>query len=175
MIRLIACVDLKGNIGKDNDLLFNIPEDMKFFKEKTTGYSVLMGSNTWDSLPDKAKPLPLRRNIVVSQSPKKLVEIKTETEFNPSVETHSDLDKLLEEKSNYRDDLIYVIGGASIYNYFIDRGLLDEAYVTVVYTEVKDADASINMERLIHQFNNRETINEFEFEGKYVQVIRLYN
>lgn len=174
MIRLIACIDLRGNIGKDNELLFSIPQDMKFFKEKTIGYNVLMGINTWDSLPDKAKPLPLRHNIVVCQEPKRLVEIKQDVEFAPNLETHSDLETLLKEKSNFQGDILYVIGGASVYNWFIDRELIDEAYLTIVYTTVEDADATINIERLIRQFNKRDFLKTFEYNGMGVEVCRLY-
>ena len=63
MIKMIVCVDINGGIGRENDLLFNIKEDMKFFKETTTGHKVVMGYNTWLSLPKK--PLPNRENYVL--------------------------------------------------------------------------------------------------------------
>ena len=64
MIRAIVAVDKKWGIGKKNDLLFNIPLDMKFFREKTAGTTVCMGYNTLLSFPN-SKPLPKRKNIVL--------------------------------------------------------------------------------------------------------------
>ena len=63
MIRMIVCCDMMGNIGKDNDLLFHIPQDMQFFRETTLNHVVLMGYKTYLSL--GSKPLPKRKNIVL--------------------------------------------------------------------------------------------------------------
>ena len=63
MIKMILCSDINGGIGKDNDLLFHIKGDMEFFKEMTINHPVIMGYNTWLSLPKK--PLPKRDNYVL--------------------------------------------------------------------------------------------------------------
>ena len=65
MIAAIVAVDNDWGIGYNNQLLENIPEDLKRFKELTTGHTVVMGTNTWKSLPKK--PLPNRRNIILSR------------------------------------------------------------------------------------------------------------
>lgn len=175
MIRLIVCTDLQGNIGRNNNLLFYIPKDMKFFKEQTIGYNVLMGYNTWLSLPEKARPLPLRRNIVVSLDAKDLLNVQRECwEKAKTVITRTNLDLLLNEFSNFKDDIMYVIGGASIYNYFIDKEVVDEAYITLVHTK-EDADVSIKLDKLMSQFCNKEILDEFEHDNKLVQIIKLYN
>ena len=69
MLSLIAAVARNRAIGKDNQLLWHLPEDMKHFRETTCGKPVVMGRKTWESLPEKFRPLPGRQNIVVSRDP----------------------------------------------------------------------------------------------------------
>ena len=69
MLSLIAAVARNRAIGKDNQLLWHLPEDMKHFRETTRGKPVIMGRKTWESLPEKFRPLPGRQNIVVSRDP----------------------------------------------------------------------------------------------------------
>lgn len=66
-LTLIAAVARNGAIGKDNALLWHLPGDMKFFREATRGATVIMGRKTWESLPPRFRPLPGRRNIVVTR------------------------------------------------------------------------------------------------------------
>ena len=68
MLSLIAAVARNRVIGKDNQLLWHLPEDMKHFREVTRGKPVIMGRKTWESLPEKFRPLPGRHNIVVSRN-----------------------------------------------------------------------------------------------------------
>lgn len=65
-IIIIAAVAKNRVIGKDNQLIWNIPEDMAHFKALTAGHIVIMGRKTWESLPPRFRPLPGRRNIVIS-------------------------------------------------------------------------------------------------------------
>lgn len=67
LLTLIAAVDRRGAIGKDNQLLVRLPEDMAHFKTLTIGHTVIMGRKTWDSIPPRFRPLPQRRNIVLSR------------------------------------------------------------------------------------------------------------
>ncbi len=67
MLSLIAAVARNRAIGKDNQLLWHLPEDMKHFRETTRGKPVIMGRRTWESLPDAFRPLPGRHNIVVTR------------------------------------------------------------------------------------------------------------
>ncbi|WP_374587520.1 dihydrofolate reductase [Ideonella dechloratans] len=66
---LIAAVARNGVIGRDNQLLWHLPEDMAHFRETTRGAPVIMGRKTWESLPARFRPLPGRRNIVLSRQP----------------------------------------------------------------------------------------------------------
>lgn len=103
MIRSIVAVDKKWGIGKKNDLLFNLPLDMKFFRQTTAGTTVCMGYNTLLSFPG-GKPLPKRKNIVLCP-----VGIERED----AVMVHSLDDMLSAIKSEECD--VYVIGGAMFY------------------------------------------------------------
>lgn len=145
MIRLIICTDVLGNIGKDNDLLFKMKEDMKFFKEQTINNIVIMGYNTWLSIGEK--PLPNRVNIVMTD--KKIKNIQTET----------DLVKVINDYKHYPQD-IYIIGGAYVYNEALRLNLVDKILITVVSTVVKDADVKVDLE-LLNKFNKRRKIKEF--------------
>jgi dihydrofolate reductase len=66
---LIAAVARNGVIGRDNALLWHLPEDMRHFRAATAGHAVIMGRKTWDSLPERFRPLPGRRNIVITRQP----------------------------------------------------------------------------------------------------------
>jgi len=68
-LTLIAALARNGVIGNNNALPWHLPEDLKHFKELTTGHAVIMGRKTWESLPERFRPLPNRQNIVVTRDP----------------------------------------------------------------------------------------------------------
>lgn len=119
-MKAIVNVDRNWGIGSNNDLLYHIPADMKFFKEHTTGNIVVMGMATILSLPGQ-KPLPGRTSIVLSDDPN----------WNPEgVIICRSMDDLLEKVKEFDSDSVYVCGGASVYAQLIDY--CDTAYVTKV-------------------------------------------
>ena len=88
-LNLIYCRNIQNQIGFNNDLLYNIPEDMKYFKHITTQEYiknhkniVIMGYNTWNSIPDKFKPLPNRINIIITKNHFK--QPRSQVLFHPS-------------------------------------------------------------------------------------------
>lgn len=115
-MNLIVAVDKNWGIGKSNDLLFSIPKDMKFFRETTTGKTVIMGRNTLESFPNK-KPLPKRRNIVITSN--------TSYEIDGAEIVNS-----IDEAVKTAPDDAFVIGGSSIYRQMLDY--CDTAYITKV-------------------------------------------
>lgn len=123
IISLIAVVARDRGIGKDNKLLFDIPEDLQHFKKITKGHTVIMGLNTYKSLPSGA--LPNRRNIVVSFDQIEL----------PDAEVCLSIDEALEKTKN--EEEIFFIGGASIYQQSIK--FADKLYLTLV-DAIKPAD-----------------------------------
>ncbi|MBR2903947.1 MAG: dihydrofolate reductase [Clostridia bacterium] len=103
MIKAIVCVDKNWGIGKDNDLLFSLPSDMKFFRETTLGKTVVMGGNTLRSFPG-GNPLKNRQNIVISRT-----QVRDDCIITPT------MDAFLAEIRARKDEDVYVIGGAQIY------------------------------------------------------------
>lgn len=122
-MKLIVAVDKNWGIGKDNKLLFHIPEDLKFFKEKTLNNYIVMGSKTLMSLPN-SNPLPKRTNLVLSKKLKS----------NEKYKVFKSIDNLMTflECQNILDKT-YIIGGASIYNSLINY--CDELYVTKIFVD----------------------------------------
>lgn len=103
-IVIIAAVAKNGVIGKDNTLIWNIPADMAHFKALTTGQTVIMGRKTWESLPPRFRPLPGRRNIVISR----------QTDYAaPGAELADSLDAALQLVACA--GIAFVIGGEQIY------------------------------------------------------------
>lgn len=112
MITHVVAVSKNGVIGKDGKLPWHFSSDLRFFKQLTTGHTVIMGRVTFDSI---GKPLPNRQNIVVSRQAHSVPGV----EFAPSI---SEALKLVKDKE------IFIIGGASIYKETI--GLIDAIYLT---------------------------------------------
>ena len=101
---LIAAVARNGAIGKDNQLLWRLPEDLQFFKATTRGHPVIMGRKTWQSLPPRFRPLPERRNIVVTH----------DAHFDaPGAECAASLPAAIERLAG--EPVAFVIGGAELY------------------------------------------------------------
>ena len=116
-MKAIVAVDKKWGIGKNNDLLFSLPEDMKFFREKTNGKTVCMGYNTLLSFPN-SKPLKNRVNIVLAPDG---------VERDDCIIVHT-LEELSNTLKNYQD--VFVIGGAMFYKTMLPY--CEEIYVTKV-------------------------------------------
>ena len=116
-MKAIVAVDKKWGIGKQNDLLFNIPEDMKFFRQKTANKTVCMGYNTLLSFPN-SKPLKNRVNIVLAPN---------DVERDDCMVVHT-LEELSKELKKYDD--VFVIGGAMFYKTMLPY--CEEIYVTKV-------------------------------------------
>jgi dihydrofolate reductase len=103
-VALVAAVARGGVIGRDGTIPWRLPEDVAFFKELTTGHPVVMGRRTWESIPDRFRPLPGRRNIVVTRNPEWAAE---GAERAGSVEEAM---RLVEGAER-----VFVIGGAEVY------------------------------------------------------------
>lgn len=124
-ISLIAAVARNRAIGKDNKLIYWLPDDMKRFKALTTGHTIIMGRRTFESLPKGA--LPNRRNIVLS---------RTRQDF-PGCDAYSSLEEAIAHCAE--DEDIYVIGGEEVYRQAI--GKADRLCLTEVDDTPDGADA----------------------------------
>ena len=119
MLSIIAAVAKNGVIGKDNQLLWHLPEDMRNFRETTRGKPVIMGRKTWESLPDAFRPLPGRNNIVVSRNPV----------YQPSgASLASTLNDAILKAGDAEE--VFVIGGAELYRLALP--IADRLYLTEI-------------------------------------------
>ena len=124
-INIIAAVARNRAIGFQNKLLYWLPNDLKRFKQLTTGHTIIMGRKTFDSLPKGA--LPNRRNVVLSRS----------TATIPGCDVYTSLSEALSHCS--ADEDIYLIGGASVYKEALP--LADRLCLTEIDDTPKEADA----------------------------------
>lgn len=122
-LSLIVAVDSQKGIGKNNDLMWNLPADMRFFKETTEGHVVIMGRKNYDSIPEKYRPLAGRTNIVLSR----------QAEFKAAnCLVFSSLEECLNKLSLLPSQKAFIIGGAQIYKLAIESNLVDEVFITQI-------------------------------------------
>lgn len=129
-ISIIVAIAQNNAIGKDNQLLWHIPADLKRFKQLTTGHTIVMGKRTFYSLP--IRPLPNRRSIVITDIAGEVIDGCT---MAYSIEDA--IEKMDDEKENF------IIGGGSVYNQFIP--LTQQMYLTIVQKDF-DADTFLDID-----------------------------
>lgn len=118
IISIISAVAENRAIGKNNELLWHIPEDLKRFKEITTGHVVIMGQKTFESI---GRPLPDRTSIVISD----------DLSFNPADAVIArSIEESIEKAKEIEKEEIFICGGGSIYRQFMP--LADKLYLTIV-------------------------------------------
>ena len=115
-LSIIAAIGQNGELGKNNNLIWHLKGDMKFFKDITLGHTIVMGRKTFESLP---KLLPGRKHIVLSRNN---IDI-------PEIEVYHDIQSFLKKYQN-SDEEIFNIGGASIYKILLDY--TDKIYLTEI-------------------------------------------
>ena len=161
---LIAAVDRNFAIGKNNGLLYGIPEDMKRFRALTSGHTVILGRKTLDSFPG-GKPLKNRKNIVISRN------YVNQQQIPDLVVVHSVEEALTEAKD---DGDVFVIGGQSIYSAM--EPFCDRAILTLVDAETEDADAFFprldRSEHWVVEWESEKFISESGLGFRYVDYIR---
>jgi len=146
---LIGAIGKNNELGKDNKLIWYIPDDLKFFKENTINHNIVMGYNTFLSLP---KLLEKRKHIVLTTK---------NISFPNEVEVLHDKESILNYIKTIDDD-VYIIGGASIYKQFINDS--DRMILTEIDEECKDADA------YFPHFNKNDWIEEEISKKEYKDI-----
>ena len=123
-IILIAAVADNGVIGKDNDLVWSLPDDMSFFKASTRGRHVIMGRKNYESIPHKYRPLPGRTNIILSRN----------SEYDASsAKLSPSLESALDTARNAGETDCFIIGGGQIYKIALELDVVDTMYITHVH------------------------------------------
>lgn len=154
-LSLIAAIGENNELGKDNNLIWHLPGDLKFFKETTMGKTIAMGYNTYLSLPKK---LPGRKYIVFTFK---------DRELDPDIEIFHDRETFLDSIKD-REEEIFIIGGASIYKQFIND--CENLYLTEVEATCKDAD--VYFPKFNKDEYTSELIRENEDKGiKYKHMV----
>ncbi len=123
-LALIAAVARNGSIGKGGQLLCHLPEDQQHFRRATMGCPVVMGRKTWDSLPARFRPLPGRRNVVVTRNPAWRAD---------GAEAAASLDAALEQLA--ASPKVFVIGGGELYREALPRA--DELVLTEIERDLE--------------------------------------
>ncbi|MEX1014038.1 MAG: dihydrofolate reductase [Candidatus Paceibacterota bacterium] len=125
----IAAIGKNRAIGKNNKLLWHIPDDLKRFKELTLGYPIIMGRKTYESLPENFRPLPGRENIIVTRN----------KDYNaPGAKITNSLEEAIEYGQSLEKEKIFIGGGQQIYKQAMP--FVNELYLTII-NEEKDGDA----------------------------------
>lgn len=120
---IVACSE-NNVIGKDNDLIWHMPKDMKFFKDTTKGHFVIMGRKNFESIPHKYRPLPNRTNVVVTR--------QASYQAEGSIVVNS-ITKALNKAKEAKDEEPFIIGGGEIYRLALEQNLVDRVYITRVH------------------------------------------
>jgi dihydrofolate reductase len=121
MITVIAAIAKNNALGKDNDLIWYLPADLKRFKKVTTGHYILMGRNTYESI---GKPLPNRTTIIITRN---------KNYFKEGCLIAGSLEEAIELAKE--EAQLFIIGGAQIYNEVISKNLADQLDITLVHSE----------------------------------------
>lgn len=129
MFSIIVAIGEKNEIGKENKLLWYIPEDLKKFKGITLNKTVAMGRKTYESI---GRPLPDRKNIVFTKN--------SNVEENENIEVYSNLDSFINKYKNSAEE-IFIIGGEKIYREFLERDIVEKMYISHINIQCEEADA----------------------------------
>ena len=122
MISIIVAVANNNVIGKDNTLIWHLPADMKFFREKTAGHCIITGRKNYESIPEKFRPLPNRTNIVITRNKEYLA---------PGAIVVDSIENAIQKAKETGDNEIFIIGGGEIYKQSIP--LCDRIYLTQIH------------------------------------------
>ena len=122
-VSIIVAMDLDRGIGKNNDLMWHLPADMRFFRETTMGHIVVMGRKNYESIPERFRPLPGRENVVLSRS--------KDFEAPGCLVFHS-LEECMEHYRDEKERTVFIIGGGQIYKEAWASGQVSELFVTLV-------------------------------------------
>ena len=121
-ISIIVAVAENNVIGKDNKLIWHLPADMKFFKEKTTGHCVITGRKNYESIPEKYRPLPNRTNIIITR----------QTHYKaPGAIVVGSVEQALDQAKKRGDAEIFIIGGAEIFKQTMHKA--NKIYLTKIF------------------------------------------
>lgn len=124
---IIVAVDADHGIGKAGQLPWHLPSDLKHFAQLTTGGTVIMGRKTWESLPDKYRPLPKRLNIVLSRSPEFALALPKGVLWAPDLDTALGM-----ADAHHPEGLSFLIGGGELFQQGLLHPRCDKLFLTEI-------------------------------------------
>jgi dihydrofolate reductase len=157
IISVICAITQNRAIGKNNQLLWHIPEDFKHFKETTSGHPIIMGQRTYESI---GRPLPNRTNIIITDDQSYQVE--------GCVIAHS-IDEAIEKASVVDQEEIFFIGGGMIYRQAVP--IADKLYLTIVEGEFEADTFFPEYAEFTKTVSERESCDE-KYKYKFVELVR---
>ncbi|WP_369047907.1 dihydrofolate reductase [Tenacibaculum sp. UWU-22] len=119
MVSIIAAIGKDNELGKNNDLIWHLPADLKHFKKTTSGHAILMGRRTFESI---GKPLPKRTNIIITNN---------DHYFIDGCLIANSIEQAIDMAEN--NDEIFIIGGSQIYKQALEKNLVDKLHITIVH------------------------------------------
>ena len=162
MYSIVVAVGKNNEIGKNNQLLWHIPEDLKNFKKITTGKTVIMGRNTYKSI---GRALPNRTNIVLSRdffkADEKVKEDKKKYENETTkLEFYDDFQKVIEKYKDFPEE-VFIIGGGEIYKKSLELGIITRIYMS--HVDFSDDEADTYFPEI--DFEKWVTLTEENYDG----------
>ena len=155
-------MDSNRGIGKDNDLMWHLPAEMRFFTATTKEQIVVMGRKNYDSIPEKYRPLPNRENVVLSRN----------ADFNAGdCKVFTSLNECVDHFSSETERKLFVIGGGQIYREALENNNLNEMFITYI-------DHAFEPDTFFPEFDesawNKEQVLRYEADEKNPHGFTVY-
>ena len=167
-VNLIVAVSENNVIGVKNDLPWDLPNDMNYFKTKTSGHCVIMGRKNYLSIPEKYRPLPNRTNIILTSNP----NFKAE-----KCKVFNSLEKALDYSKLNKEENPFIIGGGELYKYAIQKKIVDIIYLTRIHANIKGDTffPKLNMNEwdvISEKFNQKDVTHKFDYTFLILKKIK---
>ena len=127
IVSAIAAVADNGTIGRDSDLPWHLPDDLKYFQRTTSGHHIITGRKNYETIPEKYRPLKDRVNIVVTRNA---------AYDAPGAVVLGSLEEALDRARQGDETEVFIIGGGQIYREALAKGVVDRLYLTLVHADV---------------------------------------
>ena len=165
IVSLIVAISNNKVIGKNNQLIWNLPKDMKFFMDTTLGHPVIMGRKNFESIPEKFRPLKNRTNIIITRNKNyEALDCKVVHSIEESLKC-----------MDFGNEEVFVIGGGEIYRKFLELDLIDKMYITHI-DEFFDGDTffpDFNLDKWISkEILNHQKDNEDPHDFKVIEYYK---
>lgn len=167
-ISIVVAVSDNDAIGTGGDLLWRLPKDMQYFKEVTLGHHVVMGRKTYESIPEKFRPLPGRVNVVITRQ---------KGYQAPGCKIVSSVEEAIKFAEMNEEDEVMIIGGGEVYREVF--GIADKIYLTKVHHTFRGADTyfpevtKLNWQPVFRERHFADEKHKYDFEFIVLERKRL--